>query len=112
MTGYSRDDPAGLRKIGALCGGGGLLVLVVAAGCKEPPPEPHVPTVPRSDFRPEEFGIGRPHTKNAACNREIDRLLDEVRRCFNERPGDNCERLQQLQSQHIGRLKNRARCQR
>lgn len=110
MTGYRRDDRTNLRRTGTLwcCG---LLMLAGAAGCKEPPPEPQVPTVPRSDFRPEEFGIGRPHTKNAACNREIDRLLDEVRRCFNERPGENCERLQQLQSQHIGRLKNRARCQ-
>lgn len=89
-----------------------VLLLTVVAGCKEPPPEPHVPTVPRTDFGPEEFGIGRPHTTNQACNREIDFLLDEVRRCFNERPGENCARLQQQRSQEIARFKNSARCQR
>ena len=89
-----------------------LCAIVALAACKEKPPEgAHVPTQSRTDFAPDEFGIGRAHTKSRACNREIDRLLDEVRQCFNSRPAGECEPLQQATSQRIGKLKNSARCQ-
>jgi hypothetical protein len=50
------------------------------------------------------------HTRNAACNREIDRLLDEIRMCFNTRPTGSCDGLQQANSAKTGRIKNSARC--
>ncbi len=88
-----------------------VLVATAAAACKkQPPPEEPLKTPARTDFAPEEFGIGRPHTKNTACNREIDQLLEEVRLCFNTRPGGNCDSLQQGNSGRISRIKNSLRC--
>lgn len=92
-----------------------LLLLVVVAlavgGCKQkPPPDEPSRTPPRTDYAPEEFGIGRNHTKNAACNREIDRLLEQVRLCYGSRPIPECEALQGDNSSKIARLKNTSRC--
>jgi hypothetical protein len=89
------------------------LLLLTAAGCKQkPPPDEPSHTPPRTDFAPAEFGIGRAHTMDAACNREIDQLLDQVRRCYNSRPTAECEVLQRGNSDQITRLKNSARCSR
>jgi len=82
---------------------------VVLLGC-EKAPEPEHKIERRTDFAPEEFGVGRPHTRNAACNREIDRLLDATRLCFNSRPEPECNRLQEQHAQTIARLKGTARC--
>ena len=106
-----------------------LAVIVTgAAGCKQkPPPDAPSRTPPRTDFAPEEFGIGRAHTKNAACNREIDQMLEQVRRCYNTQPttardggsAENagaafppaeCDLLQRTDSDKIAQLKNTARC--
>jgi hypothetical protein len=86
---------------------------IMAAGCKpKPPADVSLNIKPRTDFTPADFGIGRPHTRNQACNREIDRLLNETRLCFNSHPDGGCDALQQTNSDHIGRLKNSERCQR
>lgn len=89
-----------------------VLLALLGGGCKKPPP-PDEPsrTPPRTDFAPEEFGIGRKHTRNAACNREIDRLLEPVRLCYNSRPTAECDALQQVHSEKIARIKNSVRCQ-
>ncbi len=84
---------------------------VVFLGC-EKAPEPELKIERRKDFTPEEFGVGRPHTRNAACNREIDRLLDATRLCFNSRPEAECNRLQAQHAETIARLKGTARCRR
>lgn len=90
-----------------------LAVLAVLPACKQKPPEDVVlHTVQRQDFSPEEFGIGRKHTPDRACNVDIDQLLDETRRCFNSRPSSACERLQEANAAKIGRLKNSERCAR
>jgi hypothetical protein len=92
-----------------------LFVIVLAAvtvtACKKPPP-PEQPAriVPRNDFAPEEFGIGRAHTKNFACNREIDGYLEEIRRCYNTHNMEACEGLQRQRTDKINRLKNAAHC--
>jgi len=65
---------------------------------------------PRSDFAPEEFGIGRAHTRNFACNREIDIYLDEIRKCYNTHNTGACEDLQRNRTDKINRLKNSAHC--
>jgi hypothetical protein len=91
-----------------------LAVIVLgAAGCKQKPP-PAAPslTPPRTDFVPEDFGVGRAHTKNAACNREIDQMLDQVRLCYNSRSTAECDLLQRSESEKIARLKNSRRCSR
>jgi len=88
-----------------------IALAVVMAGCEKPPETP-VKIERRRDFTPEEFGVGRPHTANAACNREIDRLLDATRLCFNSRPEPECNRLQDANAQRIARLKGTARCRR
>ena len=94
----------------------GLLVVVaVVSGCKQKPPpddgKAHI--VQRTDYTPEEFGIGRTHTADAACNREIDQLLDEVRLCYkNGGTAAKCEYIQRKSSDKIKRLKNSVRCAR
>jgi len=88
-----------------------LALAVVISGCEKPAETP-VKIERRRDFTPEEFGVGRPHTANAACNREIDRLLDATRLCFNSRPETECNRLQEANAQTIARLKGTARCRR
>lgn len=85
----------------------------LTAGCKpKPPADVSLNIKPRTDFTQADFGIGRPHTRNQACNREIDRLLNETRLCFNTHPDGGCDALQQSNSDRIGRLKNSERCQR
>ena len=90
-----------------------LTVLATVAACgKDTETEPYKKTEHRRDFTPEEFGIGRQHTRDHACNREIDQLLDAVRICYNTRTEAECVALQEKQSGHIARLKNSVRCQR
>lgn len=96
----------GLLAIGAL-----LLIAAIPACKPKPPPDAAVShTVQRRDFAPEEFGIGREHTPDRACNRQIDQILDETRRCYNNPPAGGCERLQEANAAKIGRLKNSERC--
>jgi hypothetical protein len=86
-------------------------VVLLVGGCKQkPPPDEPSHTLPRTDFSPEDFGIGRKHTKNAACNREIDQLLEQVRHCYASRPTAECEVLQRGNSDKIARLKNTSHC--
>ena len=80
-------------------------------GCKQkPPPDETVHIKPRTDFAPEDFGVGRKHTRNASCNAEIDQLLDQVRECYGTRTTAVCEVMQTRNSDKIGRLKNSSRC--
>lgn len=88
-----------------------LLALVSCRG-PAPPDEATKKTVYRTDFTPEEFGVGRAHTQSAACNRDIDRLLDEIRACYNAAPGDDCTALQRANSDKIGHIKIARRCRR
>ena len=88
-----------------------IMVTLVVGGCKQkPPPDQPSRTPPRTDFTPEDFGIGRKHTKSTTCNREIDQLLEQVRLCYGTRPMAECEALQRANSDKIGRLKNTSRC--
>lgn len=64
----------------------------------------------RTNFAPDEFGIGRPHTKNPACNREIDKFLEQIRICYNGGSDTDCAALQRTHSAQIGKLKNSHRC--
>ena len=90
-----------------------VVMILSAGGCKQKPP-PDLPsrTPPRTDFSPEDFRIGRQHTKSLACNREIDQLLEAVRLCYGSRPMTECEALQRDNSGLIGKLKNTSRCSR
>lgn len=90
----------------------GLGVFSVAACKQKPPPDQPSRTPPRTDFTPEEFGIGRKHTPDAACNREIDQMLEQVRQCYNSRPMADCDRLRSADSDKIARMKNSTRCRR
>ena len=87
-----------------------LLAAVVAGGCRDKPAADTARIKPRMDFAPEEFGIGKAHTPNQACNRQIDTLLEEVRRCYNTRGDQGCQSLQQNRNQRIAQLKNSVRC--
>ncbi len=88
-----------------------LTVLMLVAGwnlvsCKDQPPPPK----PHYIYTQEDFGMGRAHTHNESCNREIDRLLNETRLCYNAPESTNCQALQDRNSQQIARLKNSQRC--
>jgi hypothetical protein len=88
-----------------------IMAALVVGSCKQkPPPDEPSRTPPRTDYTPEEFGIGRNHTKSKTCNREIDQLLDQARLCYASRPLAECEVLQRKNSDKIGRLKNTNRC--
>ncbi len=89
-----------------------LLSALAAGGCRDKPAEEATRIKPRMDFGHEEFGIGKPHTPNQDCNRQIDALLDDVRRCYNTRGDDGCQSLQQNRNQRIAQIKNSARCRR
>jgi len=90
---------------------GALAIMATITGCKpKPPADVPLNIKPRTDFTPADFGIGRPHTQNRVCNREIDRLLDQTRLCFNSHPDGGCDVLQQSNSDRIARLKNSERC--
>ena len=99
---------------GALCLAAILAVILTsAAACKQkPPPDQPSHTPPRTDFSPEEFGVGRVHTKNAACNQEIDQMLNQARHCYNTRPTAECDAQQRLDTEKTARLKNSRRCSR
>lgn len=88
-----------------------LIAALLVGGCNQKPPaaEPSR-TPPRTEYSPEEFGIGRKHTKSAACNRQIDQLLDQARVCYVARPMSECETLQRDNTAKIARLKNSSRC--
>lgn len=90
----------------------GLCAISLAACKQKPPSDQPSRTPPRTDFTPEEFGIGRKHTPDAACNREIDQMLEQVRLCYNSRPMDECDRLRSADSDKIARMKNSTRCRR
>lgn len=91
-----------------------LAVLIVSmAACKDKKPiDQPSRTPPRTDFTPQEFGLGRKHTPDAACNREIDQLLEQIRQCYNTRATPECDALRRANSGMIARLKNSQRCSR
>jgi len=70
------------------------------------------PTDPAFQYTPGDFGVGRKHTANAWCNREIDKLLDETRRCFNAHPASECDALQKKNSKKVGGYIKSSHCAR
>jgi len=91
-----------------------VLPVSLAACKKSPPPDDgKIHIEQRTEYEPEEFGIGRKHTPDRACNAEIDALLDEIRLCYKNRgTAVKCEYLQEKNSDKIKRLKNSVRCAR
>lgn len=55
--------------------------------------------------------MGRKHTRNAACNRDIDAILNEVRQCVNSGKGVACDTLREKNSVRVTKIKNSNRCQ-
>lgn len=87
------------------------VILASVAACKQKaPPDAPSHTPPRTDFAPEDFGVGRAHTKNTVCNREIDLMLERMRRCYNTQATAECDTLRRAESDKITRLKNSRRC--
>lgn len=107
-----RLEYMGMRRTASIV----LATLVASAflfGCGEKKREETVSkTEHRRDFGPEEFGIGKPHTRNATCNREIDKLLEEIRACYNSRPESGCDGISAKNNDRIGRVKGLQRCNR
>jgi hypothetical protein len=90
-----------------------VVTLLVVAGCEQQPASDAPSTTPhRRDFAPEDFGVGRAHTKNAVCNRQIDQLLGQVSDCYNTRPTAECDQQMRTSSDKIARIKNSSRCRR
>lgn len=90
-----------------------LILALAATPCiagAQAPAAGAAPTDPNWQYAPEEFGVGRTHVKNAWCNRQIDRLLDETRQCFNTRPARDCDDLQKKNSKKIGGYIKSPRC--
>lgn len=87
--------------------------LLALAGCSDsrPPAEDKL-QLPKYKFDAEDFGVGRKHTPNVACNRQIDKLLEEIRACYNAKPAEACLPVQDKNNNRIGHLKNSMRCRR
>ncbi|GEM_PF-1790050 len=95
------------------------VVLAIVAGvvaCKDKPaapaPVPAGPPKPGWEYTPDDFSIGHKHTHNAGCNRQIDKLLDEIRTCFNTHAAAECATLQKKNSQKMGTYIKSPRCAR
>ncbi len=65
---------------------------------------------PNFQFTPEDFGIGRKHTPNTSCNREVDKILEDTRQCFNTRPAAECDDTQKKNSKKIATYTKSPRC--
>lgn len=90
-----------------------MCILLGLGACKKDPPVESKPVEQRTDYTPEEFGIGRRHTPVSACNRDIDALLNEIRLCYkNSGISKKCDLLQKDNSDRIKRHKNSIRCAR
>jgi hypothetical protein len=89
-----------------------LAIGVVACKEKSTPTQPPPPTPPKPgwEYTPEDFSIGHKHAPNADCNRQIDRLLDEIRNCFNTHPAPECEAIQGKNSEKIGQFIRSRHC--
>jgi hypothetical protein len=85
---------------------------IVACKEKAAPAQSPPRAAPKSgwEYTPDDFSIGRKHTPNANCNRQIDRLLDEIRSCFNTHPSQECEATQRKNSEKIGQFRKSRRC--
>ncbi len=89
------------------------ILLIVLAACEQKTQELDKPTEQRTDYSPEEFGIGRRHTPDRACNREIDSLLNSIRLCYQASgTSKKCDRVQQQNNNKIKKLKHSVRCSR
>lgn len=89
-----------------------LALAALITGCDRASVPDDAPTPkPRWEYTQEDFSIGKPHTKNARCNREIDALLEPIRACYNTHEQTGCTALQAENSKKIARLKNARRCQ-
>lgn len=89
----------------------GVTAVLLGACDSKPPAAVNTATEQRTDYTPEEFGIGRRHTPDSACNRDIDALLDGIRLCYkSDGISDKCERLQQKNNAAIKRLRHSIRC--
>jgi hypothetical protein len=87
-----------------------ILLLIALPAHSEAPQKGAAPSDPNFKFTPEDFGVGRKHVANAWCNRQIDRLLDETRTCFNTQPAKQCEGMQKRNSKKIGGYIKSPRC--
>jgi hypothetical protein len=94
-----------------------ILGAALAAGCREQatdaPATPAAPTAapkPGWEYTPEDFNIGHKTTANARCNREIDKLREEIRSCFNARAPAECEGVRQANMKKIGVYIRSPRC--
>ncbi|GEM_PF-3650675 len=87
-----------------------LLLLSTLPAHAEAPAPGAAPTDPKFQYSPEDFGVGRRHTGNTWCSRQIDALLEETRTCFNTRPAAECEALQKKNSKKAGNYIKSPRC--
>lgn len=90
-----------------------VCVLISLVACGKKTPEEETGTVQRTDYTKEEFGIGRRHTPDRKCNKEIDYLLNKIRLCYqNNGISNTCDNVQKKSNNRIGKLKNSVRCAR
>ncbi len=61
-------------------------------------------------YSEEDFGIGRKHTPNAWCNRQIDKLLEDTRQCVNTHAAGECDTRMKKNSQKMGGYIRSPRC--
>lgn len=91
-----------------------ICITLVLAACDWKSKEKEIPPVKqRTDYSPEEFGIGRRHTPDRSCNRDIDKLLDKIRLCYKAKGvSGKCDTVQQQSNRKIKKLKHSLRCAR
>jgi len=92
----------------------GICILAMLTACDwKPEKEKDTRIIQRTDYSPDEFGMGRRHTPNRGCNRDIDALLNEIRLCLkNYGVSDKCDNVQKKASKKISHMKHTIRCAR
>jgi hypothetical protein len=90
-----------------------ICLLIVLSACEKESEKEIKPVVQRTEYSPEEFGMGRRHTPDRACNRNIDALLNKIRLCYkNSGVSKKCDAVQQSSNDSIKKLKHSIRCAR
>ena len=54
--------------------------------------------------------MGRKHTPNDKCNQDVDKLLEELRACYNAHEAAKCGELHDKNWRQIGEIKKQRRC--
>lgn len=88
-----------------------ILATITACDSKTEDSNKEELVVQRTDYTPEEFGMGRSHTQSKYCNKKIDALLNKIRLCYKKHGSSKtCDAVQKKSNKKIYKFRNSYRC--